>query len=158
MGTETAKERFWNKVDVRGRDGCWLWSGTRTRDGYGSFWGGEWRKNRKHSPIMVLAHRWSYQQEIGEIPDGICVLHRCDEPSCVRPSHLFLGTQADNVADCVTKERRNQSRYRKLSPKLHEQIADEYLSEKVSLAALGRRYGVTYQTIRYIVKKIEMAR
>lgn len=103
-------ERFREKYEV-GTANCWLWQGARNRDGYGSFWSGEYRfGDSSCGPIMVLAHRWSYEHHVGPIGDGLCVLHRCDTPGCVNPDHLFLGTQADNVRDCAEKGRRNQTR------------------------------------------------
>jgi hypothetical protein len=87
-------ERFWNKVE-RG-DGCWEWRGAKSRFGYGRFIVG--RNNR-------LAHRVAWAATRGEIPVGMNVCHRCDNPSCVNPDHLFLGTQRDNVRDMHEKGR-----------------------------------------------------
>lgn len=102
----TTYERFEAKIE-RTPD-CWEWVGGRNKDGYGSFWNGEHRDSG--TPIMVLAHRWAYESFIGPIPDGLYVLHHCDNPGCVNPNHLFTGTQADNVRDCEQKGRRNQAR------------------------------------------------
>lgn len=138
-------DRFWDKVEIGGPGECWLWTAAKNRDGYGSFGTGEGTKT-------TLAHRWSWQESVGEIPDGMYVLHTCDEPSCVRPDHLFLGTQADNVADCARKGRRNQSRDKKLNAAKRETIREMYATGQFSLSELGRRFGVTYQTIRWTVR------
>ena len=76
--------------------GCWLWTASLTGPGYGQFG----VKGR-----VELAHRVSYELHVGAIPDGLCVLHRCDVRHCVNPNHLFLGTHSDNSRDCVSKGR-----------------------------------------------------
>lgn len=146
---KTNDERFWAKVRLPTDEGCWPWLGGKTKDGYGSFWTGEWKGPRR--PITTLAHRWAYERFVGEIPDGLCVLHHCDNPWCVYPRHLFVGTQADNVSDCARKGRRNQIRYRKLDAERHRQIRAMHATGEFTYAELGRRFGVTYQAIRYIV-------
>jgi hypothetical protein len=94
---DTAPRRFWAKVDKTGD--CWLWTARLSRDGYGQFrTGGVGTPNAR-------AHRVAWALAYGAIPEGLLVLHRCDNPRCVRPEHLFLGTSADNVADRNAKGR-----------------------------------------------------
>lgn len=141
-------ERFWSKVAIGGPDDCWLWTACKNKDGYGSFgWGGK--------GSTVLAHRfaWMLERDLihAGVPDGMYVLHSCDTPSCVNPAHLWLGTQKDNVADCTKKGRRAQVRYKKLSQEQREEIKRLYATGLYTLAELGRRYGVSYVSIRYHV-------
>lgn len=83
---------FWSHVDLRGDDECWLWTGYYKAGRYGHFGSGS-RGTR------VLAHRYAYELVRGPIPEGLCVLHDCDTPTCVNPAHLHLGTVADNNAE-----------------------------------------------------------
>lgn len=92
--------RFWEKVFKT--EGCWLWTGSREEHGYGVFHVGA------HS--TVIAHRYGWELVNGPIPkregaEELCVCHHCDTPSCVRPDHLFLGTDKDNMRDMVSKGR-----------------------------------------------------
>lgn len=88
---------FWAKVDTSGE--CWVWTGMRDPKGYG-------RLSRKRvSPAPILVHRYSWRLAGNAIPDGLAILHRCDNPPCVRPSHLFVGTLTDNNRDMRAKGR-----------------------------------------------------
>lgn len=91
---------WWSKVAIAD-DACWPWSAGRDADGYGKFAIGLGGKKQQH----IRAHRFAYEQFIGPIPDGMVVCHRCDNPPCVRPDHLFLGTPLDNNNDKVSKGR-----------------------------------------------------
>ena len=92
-------ERFWSKVERTPT--CWIWKASRRAKGYGAF---VWA-NPDGTVIQGRAHRFSWELCNGPIPDGLCVLHRCDNPSCVRPEHLFLGTRSDNNQDMRAKGR-----------------------------------------------------
>lgn len=91
-------DRFFKHVNKT--DSCWLWTASKNHKGYGQFGIGS-RKNIK----MVKAHRASWILHNGEIPEGLFVLHTCDIRHCVNPAHLFLGTNADNMCDMISKGR-----------------------------------------------------
>ena len=95
---KTIEERFWAKVKKTKQ--CWIWTGSRGNRGYGRF--------RMDKDDYWNAHRVTWAITFGPIPDGLQVLHHCDNPACVRPDHLFLGTQSDNVRDMVQKNRANR--------------------------------------------------
>ena len=136
-------ERFLEKVHKT--PNCWEWTGTKFR-GYGTITIGS-RNLGKRS-----VHRLAYELFIGPIPDGKCVLHHCDNPSCVNPEHLFLGTQADNLRDMTVKGRRHT----KLAPSQVREIREQYQpgSRVFGSRALGRRYGVEHPTILAIINGV----
>ena len=110
-GQEPIVDRFWRHVKKTGT--CWLWTGTVLSHGYGQISLGHpstpgskrWR-----------AHRFSWELHHGAVPEGMVVRHKCDNPVCVNPSHLELGTQADNVRDSIHRHRRNAFGIQKLNP------------------------------------------
>lgn len=131
-------ERFWLKVSKS--EDCWIWNACR-RKGYGTL-GISVGRGRV---VMMRAHRVAWTLTNGPIPDGMCVLHRCDNPSCCNPRHLFIGTQADNVADMVRKGRRRSG----LRPPILSSLQRaRMLSDRPThtLAQLAERYGVSITT------------
>jgi hypothetical protein len=135
--------RLWEKVTVT--EGCWLFTGFLDKHGYGEINGG--RRGLKFS-----AHQAAYLVAVGPIPDSLCVLHSCDTPACVRPDHLFLGTQAENMADMNQKGRHCKGEdvhNSKLTPASVVEIRD-LIADGHSITFIGRKYGVARATIRDI--------
>jgi hypothetical protein len=94
--TENQKERFWRLVDKSSPNGCWTWKGWKNAKGYGRF---------QIELNSVIAHRVSFFLDTGTLNENLLVCHSCDNPSCVNPAHLFLGTAKDNAYDCIAKGR-----------------------------------------------------
>ena len=168
---EALEVRFWAKVDRSQPEGCWLWTATRSR-GYGRFSvGGR----------LVRAHRFAWELTQGPVTNGLHVLHRCDTPACVNPSHLFLGTPMDNAHDRDAKGRqrtpKGEDHYLRIRSRLNprpkpplrgrargERGGNAKLTEAdvrairdarargESQATLSKRYGVGQTTVSAIVR------
>ena len=146
-----AKQRhkeFWDRL-TRCADGCWVWQGSRLKTGYGtlSVDGRGWR-----------AHRLAYTLAVGPIPQGLKVLHKCDNPPCCNPDHLWLGTQGDNIRDMNVKGRARGAPglanvKAKFSVEQVTEIRCRYESGGVSRAQLGRDYQLGWSTINRIVRR-----
>lgn len=127
----------------KGVAGCWPWISKNNRSGY--------QKTKVHGK-SVYAHRLVYSLATGkDIPSGLFVCHRCDNPSCCNPSHLFLGTHADNMRDCARKVRLHYQKKRKLS---EQQVVNARLlySRGRSITSLASLYSIDRKTIRSILK------
>jgi transposase len=137
---------FLTFVDVSGSDGCWIWKGAKTPRGYGQarYFGKTWK-----------AHRLSYLFHVGDIPEGMSVCHRCDNPTCVNPSHLFLGTHDDNMQDMRAKGRNvAQPGTKNGRAKLtrNDVIAiREMAATGTRTGTIARQFGVSGQTVFGIV-------
>lgn len=139
------QERFDDFVRKE-RTGCWVWTGWLTPDGYGKF-------NLRGK--KTAAHRFSYARAHGSIPAGKVVRHRCDNPACVNPAHLQLGSQTENVRDAIMRRRNRgaagvRNRHAKLAPRDVSIIRTDYRAG-VDRATLAARFGVSTVQIRNIV-------
>jgi hypothetical protein len=87
-------DRFWSLIDIKNNNDCWEWKNSLSQDGYGKF-----KCNKK----TLRAHRVSYFLRYGDLPDNLFVCHKCDNPKCCNPEHLFLGTPKQNIQDASSK-------------------------------------------------------
>lgn len=146
------KDRFWSKVLLPTNSDCWLWVGACAGHmGYGHFNGGD--------RGFLKAHRFSREIHFGPIPAGMMVLHKCDNPRCVNPDHLFLGNASDNMLDCSRKGRiriphksgeanntakltNEQADCIRKMPGLHRDIAAKFGVNRSTVSAIkrGERY------------------
>ena len=147
---------FWARVSRRKESACWEWPDSRTKAGYGRLW---------IHPRLHYAHRVAWTITNGTIPRGLHVCHHCDNPPCVNPAHLFLGTQADNAADMVGKGRARNKPHPGMEHRLAK-LTDDDVREIRRLycpsprkpsafgcPALAKRYGVAPSLIHRIVKR-----
>lgn len=144
--SETIEQRFFKYV--KKTKSCWNWIGSLNHAGYGQFF---------YNGRPIVSSRYSWIMHHKEIPKGLFVLHKCDNPKCVNPKHLFLGTQIDNIKDCIKKKR---SRYHKGEEKTLAKITENDVKEirniynnPHSASQLGKLYGISKSNILNIVHR-----
>jgi hypothetical protein len=139
----TEEQRFLKRVVVKSKDECWNWTGSRIKTG----WYGQWRNKNGQ---IELTHRASWRLFKCNIPSGMCVLHKCDNPVCVNPSHLWIGTQSDNAKDMWIKGRARPAtslgEKHGMSKVTLEQVIDIKTSSK-SGVELARKYHISATTV-----------
>lgn len=144
MFDEKTTERFWSKVAVGAMNECWEWQAGKYANGYGQYYA--W-------PHNVPAHRaaWMIAND-QEIPQGLFVRHKCDNPLCCNPAHLEVGTPADNVRDMVERGRNRKGSGCQQAKLSEEDVVDirRLLSAGHGAVELGKQFGVTHSTISLI--------
>ena len=145
-GWDTDEERFWSKVEKNSDNECWEWKAGKYSFGYGEF-----SINGKND----LAHRYSYSLYYGEIPKGMFVCHHCDNPPCVNPKHLFLGTHIDNVNDMLQKKRNprgEKSGNAKLTWKKVRKMRKMYEADNYKQCELADIFGIKQPQVSSIIR------
>lgn len=139
--------RFWSKVDMKGPDDCWEWQASKNERGYGRFY---------NEDRMFPAHLVAWELTNGPIHNGFHALHKCDNPPCCNPGHLFSGTQSDNMIDMVEKGRDNPQRGEK-SPNAKLKTEDVmnirkiFQTSMVTKTHLANQYNVSLSLIKAII-------
>ena len=156
-------KRFWAQVDKKGPDDCWLWKGRKDRCGYGIFCFIS-SLNTPRVAKFIGAHRYSMQLLLGheiqsptrKLNEGMLVLHRCDNPACVNPVHLFIGTQKDNISDRDEKERQSRGELRynhKLTDEIVREMRQMFATGKHTITQISRKFGFRFCTTWDAVNK-----
>lgn len=143
------EDRLWEKVQIGSPSDCWFWKGALSSDGCG-------RININHKTLKVSRVVWTITY--GKIPSGLCVCHKCDNPLCVNPNHLFLGTQADNVADMIRKGRDHKAvgekaSNAKLNVSFVRRIRNLYATGKYNQMDLARMFNLPHTTAWSILRR-----
>ena len=147
------EKRFWARVTIPDNpELCWEWVGGKTGSGYGAM---------MINYEFISVHRYSYELHFGGIPEGRFVCHTCDNPSCVNPKHLFLGTPKDNMEDMTNKGRQVTGRWNSYSGEDHpmskltwdevDEMRELYSSGSYTQVALADKFGVTHTSVCDIV-------
>lgn len=141
----TLEERLWNQVS-KGKepDDCWEWVGTTNQKGYGyTALSSSGEKNGK----KLYTHRLAYQLTYGPIPEGMHVCHKCDNPRCCRPDHLFLGTHQENMSDMVSKGRSTK----KIPKKTEQKIVSQYLTGNYTYQQLADAHVISKTQVQRVI-------
>lgn len=142
----TKMKRFWDKVDVKNKDECWPWIGATNPAGYGKL---------HVDGKFIDAHRMAYHIHYDEHPGNLLVCHSCDNPTCVNPHHLWLGTYSDNIRDSISKGRNRSKEVGVRLRKIKTHQVDDVLEmlRHMSLRAVSRHFKVSLPTVRVFIKR-----
>lgn len=144
-------EKFCEKIVIT--PGCWIWVGSKFQNGYGQI-------SVALGKSPVRAHRWSYEHYVGPLREGMFICHRCDNPACVNPDHLFQGTPSENSQDRERKGRGRPAKGTKVhNAKLNDDLVREiraaykWHDKEFSAAALAKKYGISGSTAFNIIRR-----
>jgi hypothetical protein len=145
--TPPVEARFWSKVDRRGPNECWPWMASvrRKDEGYGAFW-----LDQRHQPSNRVA--WTLTN--GDIPEGMVVCHKCDNPPCCNPAHFFIGTRAENDEDRIAKGRQcrgERQKYAVLNDTLVREL--RMLASEIGINKAARHLGINASTAWSAVRR-----
>jgi hypothetical protein len=133
---------------TKDENGCWVWSANKDRDGYGVL--------THHRKKQLRAHRASYEFYKGAIPDGAFVCHSCDNPSCINPDHLFIGSPKDNTQDMIRKGRKGTllGSVHGMAKLTEEDVTGIRAAREKGelLASIATRYGISFQHVSLIAR------
>ena len=127
-------KRYWEAVDKRGEDECWNWTKAKVTDGYGTI--------AYEAGDLYASHRLAYIIEHGKVPQGLQVLHHCDNPACCNPKHLYAGTRYDNVRDRMNRKRGSE--------KLTQEQVEEIKVDRRKQAVVAKEYGISQSMVSRI--------
>lgn len=136
-------------------DSCWLWQGAKSKFGHGQLMNGA-HNQTLHKRSLLTAHRVSYELLVGPIPEGLFVLHDCDQPDCVNPDHLFLGTKAENSKDMVAKGRQARGVDLPQAKLCEEDVRAIRLSAKPQ-AQIAKDFGIAQSCVSLIRRRLQWA-
>lgn len=139
--TKTLAQRFWEKVDKRGPDDCWIWKGGRNDRGYGHIF-------VDYKVRMATHVSWEFANG-KDFPKGMCACHSCDTPACVNPNHLWVGTNGDNNRDCVAKGRNHYTK------KTHCPQGHPYSGKNLVIRSDGYRECAECRRLRNEAKRLK---
>lgn len=147
-------KRLWDKIEIKSKNECWEWQGSTTSFGYGHI--GKGGRNGK----TIVSHRIVWELNYGEIPKGMKICHKCDNPKCCNPRHLFIGTQADNLKDCRDKGRAKggslpgiKNPNAKLTEDQVKEIRELYSRGNVYQRELANKYNITQTQVGLIIRE-----
>jgi hypothetical protein len=140
-------ESFWSKVEIKNKQSCWLWTRSKTPDGYGVSYRGPIKGS------TTSAHRVAWEITYGDIEDGLNVLHKCDNRLCCNPYHLYLGTQGQNMCDRQVRYNGNSKfgRPSRLSSDDKESMKNMFFNLGIDQELIASTFGVHQTTVSKIV-------